>query len=225
MTIQLDDIRLSDSPYIDRVTYGRTLAAGFAIRPAEVNWHMVVVKYQGNTELRIPGPYATSGVVTFPAGAEILWIRFKVGVYMPHLLTRQLLDNEMTLPNASDNTFWLHSTVWQFPNYENVDTFVQHLMHEEILTVEPTVNAMLNGEQPDISPRTLRHRFLQTTGVSQNHIYQIHRAQQAAALLRAGVPILDTIEQTGYYDQPHLTRYLKKLIGYTPAQILIDSDS
>src|SRR5438270_126041 len=39
-------------------------------------------------------------------------------------------------------------------------------------------------------------------------------------LLKQGVSILDTVEQAGYFDQPHLTRSLKYLIGQTPAQIL-----
>jgi hypothetical protein len=37
--------------------------------------------------------------------------------------------------------------------------------------------------------------------------------------LQQGVSILDTVEQAGYFDQPHLTRSLKYLIGQTPAQI------
>jgi len=35
-----------------------------------------------------------------------------------------------------------------------------------------------------------------------------------------GVSLLDTIEQAGYYDQPHLTRSLGRFIGQTPAQLL-----
>jgi AraC-like DNA-binding protein len=42
----------------------------------------------------------------------------------------------------------------------------------------------------------------------------------ATHLLQQGVSILDTVEQAGYFDQPHLTRSLKYLIGQTPAQIL-----
>ncbi|MEM9953469.1 MAG: helix-turn-helix domain-containing protein [Chloroflexota bacterium] len=225
MTIHTDDSRPSDSPYIDLVTHGRTLSDGFAIRPAEVNWHMVVVRYQGQTEIRMVGPWAESGIVTYSADSEVLWIRLKVGVYMPQMLTRQLLDKETALPNASDSTFWLQDASWQFPTYENADTFANRLMREDLLTIESTVDATLTGAQPDISARTLRHRFLQTTGVSQNHIYQVRRAQQAGDLLRSGVSILDTVNLAGYYDQAHLTRYLKKLIGYTPGQLLAQSTS
>jgi AraC-like DNA-binding protein len=44
-------------------------------------------------------------------------------------------------------------------------------------------------------------------------------ARYATHLLQQGASILDTVEQAGYYDQPHLTRSLTRLIGQTPAQI------
>jgi AraC-like DNA-binding protein len=39
-------------------------------------------------------------------------------------------------------------------------------------------------------------------------------------MLERGVPILDTVDQAGYADQPHLTRAMRRFWGYTPAQIL-----
>ena len=51
-------------------------------------------------------------------------------------------------------------------------------------------------------------------------IRQIERARHATRLLRAGVSIPDAVDEAGYYDQAHLTRSLKRLIGQTPAQVL-----
>jgi AraC-like DNA-binding protein len=70
-----------------------------------------------------------------------------------------------------------------------------------------------------MAARTLRHCFQHATGLSHNDIHQIQRAQRAAALLRHGVSILDAVDELGYYDQPHLTRSLKRWVGHTPAQI------
>jgi methylphosphotriester-DNA--protein-cysteine methyltransferase len=55
--------------------------------------------------------------------------------------------------------------------------------------------------------------------LTQNTLYQISRAQYATTLLKEGVSILETMDQAGYFDQPHLTRSLKHFIGLTPAQI------
>jgi len=37
--------------------------------------------------------------------------------------------------------------------------------------------------------------------------------------LRDGMSIADVVHLAGYFDQPHLTRSLKYLIGQTPAEI------
>ena len=218
--------RLSDSPYVERITHGWTVSDGSAIRPAEIHWHMVLVRENGNTHPLIVGPWMMSGEARWGEGAEILWIKFKLGTFMPHLPTRKFLDREIVMPEAARQSFWLNSSTWQFPSFENVETFVDWLVRDEVLVRDPVVSAALQDQlQPESVPaRTLRHRFVHATGVTQSHIRQMKRAQQAAALLEQGVSILDTVCEAGYFDQPHLTRSLKQFIGYTPAQIIAMSD-
>lgn len=212
--------RLSDSPYVETVTQGRTVGNGFSIRPAECHWHMVLVKYNGNTQSLVVGPLTTSGVVHWREGAEMLWIKFKLGTFMPHLPAKNFVDVETILPEAASHSFWLNGSAWQFPDYENADTFVEKLVREDVLVRDPVVSAALQDQLPAMPARTVRHRFLHTTGLSQNDIRQIERAQLAAALLRQGNSILDTVHEIGYFDQPHLTRSLKQWIGHTPAQLI-----
>jgi hypothetical protein len=209
-----------DSPYIASICQGHTVSEGATIRPAESSWHMVLVRLQSHTQLLMVGPLPTAGVVTWGPGAEILWIKFRLGAFMPHLPTKHFLDTERPLPGATRQSFWLKSSTWHFPTYDNVETFVDRLVREEVLVCDPVVSAVLQDQQPVFSPRTVRHRFLQATGLTQSQIRQIERAQQAAERLRAGASILDTVFELGYFDQPHLTRSLKRWVGYTPAQIV-----
>jgi hypothetical protein len=181
---------------------------------------MVFVRYNGSFIPMVTGPLMTSGVVSYTEGAEIIWVKFKLGTFMPHLPHKKILDREINLPEAGSQSFWLHSSTWQFPDHNNVDTFIDRLGRDEVLVHDPLVNAVLQDHPQEMSPRTVRHRFLQATGISQTHIRQIERAKRAASLLQQGVSILDTVYELGYYDQPHLTRSLKQWIGYTPAQIL-----
>jgi len=158
--------------------------------------------------------------VHYLEGGEVLWIKFKVGTFMPHLPTRKFRDSETMLPQAAAReSFWLHGSAWQFPDFGNADTFVDQLTRADILACDPLVHDALQGHTPDVSPRTLRHRFLRATGVSQKHIFQHQRAMQATALLQAGNSILDTAFETGFFDQSHLTHSLKQFTGFTPAQI------
>ncbi len=211
--------RLSDSPYVESVTHGWTLSAGSSIRPAESNWHMVFVKAQGRTHSLAVGPLPTSGKVTWGEGAEILWIKFKLGVFMPHLPVRDFLDMEKPLQGEASKSIWLRNAAWELPNFENADTFVSKLVRDEVLALDPVVDAMLNDQLPDLSARTMRHHFLRATGMTRSRIFQMKQAQRAKALLQQGTSILDTVYEAGYFDQPHLTRSLKQFIGYTPAQI------
>jgi methylphosphotriester-DNA--protein-cysteine methyltransferase len=78
---------------------------------------------------------------------------------------------------------------------------------------------------PEVSLRTLRHRFLQATGLTQSRVRQAERARRAIELLEQGVSILDAVFEAGYYDQPHLTRSLQRFVGYTPGQIALVADT
>jgi len=212
--------RRSDSPYVETIIRGRTVSEDSPVRPAECHWHMVFVRQDGNARVVFVGPWTTVGVVSYTEGAEILWVRFKLGAFMPHLPARRFLDVETVLPEASSRSFWLKGSAWQYPDHENVETFVERLVRNDVLVRDPLVDAVLRGRPQEISSRTVRHRFLRTTGLSQSHIRQVERAQHAAALLRQGVSIPDTAYEVGYFDQPHLTRSLKQWIGHTPAQIV-----
>ncbi|MBV9875624.1 MAG: AraC family transcriptional regulator [Verrucomicrobia bacterium] len=66
---------------------------------------------------------------------------------------------------------------------------------------------------------TQRH-FLQSTGITYARFQQIQRARYATTLLREGASIADVIVGAGYFDQPHLTRSLKRFIGDTPSNII-----
>lgn len=212
--------RPSDSPYIESVTAGCTLGAGSTIRPAEVHWHLVLVKQAGNVQALAVGPLSTAGVASWGAGAEILWIKFRLGVFMPHLPTRDLRDAETVLPAAGRRSFWLKGAARKIPDFENVETFVERLAQEEVLVLDPVVQAALHEQARGVPSRTVRHRFLQAAGLSQSYIEQFERAQYAAHLLEQGTPILDTVYEAGYFDQPHLTRALKRFTGRTPGQQL-----
>jgi methylphosphotriester-DNA--protein-cysteine methyltransferase len=151
---------------------------------------------------------------------------FKLGTFMPSLLPRNFMDRrDAFLPIASHKTFWLDSTTWEIPNFENADTFVERLVREGLLTEDPVVVGALQGDPQPFSPRALQYRFVRATGLPQKVIRQIERAQRALALLQQGTPIINTAHEVGYFDQSHLTHALKRFFGQTPTQVerLIDA--
>lgn len=211
---------LPHSPLVEAITRGQTVSDGGSVRPAESRWHLVLIRHQGKARAVVTGPWTTAGLSEWKEDAEIIWIRLKPGTFMPHLPFRTLVDRETALPAASSRSFWLKGSAWQVPDIEHLDVFLNRMAREELLVRDPVVRATLEEQTPLISPRTLRHRFLQATGLSHTALRQIERAQRAEALLRQGVSIADAVHREGYADQPHLTRALKQLVGYTPAQLV-----
>jgi methylphosphotriester-DNA--protein-cysteine methyltransferase len=110
-------------------------------------------------------------------------------------------------------------TSWEFPTYENADTFVNRLVRAGLLVRDPLVDEVMRDYPLDLSPRALQYRFRRATGLTHKTVQQIQRARQAATLLEQGCPLLDTAYQLGYFDQSHLTNSLRRYIGQTPAQI------
>ena len=140
-------------------------------------------------------------------------------MYLPLLPPERLVDGQIDLPVVSRNAFWFSGSTWQLPNYENADTCIDWLARQGLLVYDPVVDAALQGPSKGCDPRTAQRHFRRSTGLTQSTTWHIERARYATSLLQEGVSILDTVLEAGYFDQPHLTRSLRRYIGQTPAQI------
>jgi len=181
---------------------------------------MVVTRHRGRTKLTLRGPETRATTLEYPADAEWLGIRFSLGSFMPHHPARTLIDrNDVNLPSVTSRSFWLEGSAWEYPDFENAETFVTRLVRSGLLARDPAVDAALRGEVQTLSRRSTQRHFLQATGMTHTTFRKIERARYATHLLRQGVSIADTVHEAGYYDQAHLTRSLRNLIGETPARI------
>jgi len=217
--------RPADSPFVERIWHARSEYTGGFTSVAMSHWEMVVSKLRGETTMTVRGPETRPTAHHLPEDGEWLGIRFKFGAFIPELLPSTLTDHDLNLPNASQRSFWLSGSSWNFPDFENADSFVQRLVGEGILVIDPVVVAALTGESGDFSQRTARRHFVRTTGLSPNTARQIERARYATVLLTEGMPISDVAYEAGYFDQPHLSRALKRFMDRTPAQIAGVKDS
>ena len=213
------EARSSDSPFVEQI--GR-LCAEREYAPlcsADGHWNMLLVRYHGETSASVWGPMTKVATMPYREGAEILYITFTLGTFLPQMPVGHLLDKGAFLPRASATSFWLGDSSWPFPDYNHIETFVNKLVRKGLLVHESVVDAALQAQPQATSKRSRQRRFLRATGLSLRALQSIERARHAAALLRQGVPLLDTVEEAGYFDQPHLTRMLKRFIGQTPTQI------
>jgi hypothetical protein len=213
--------RLSDSPFVERIWRCRSERAGTFLSMAACHWEMVVTRHRGKAFLTVRGPETKATTADCPAEGEWVGIRFKLGTFMPLLPARNLSDRkDATLSEATSRSFWLNGSAWEYPDFENAEAFVRRLVHDGLIVVDGAVQAVLQGHRQDLSVRSAQRHFVQATGLTHSAIRQIERARHATNLLKRGVSILDTVHEAGYYDQAHLTRSLKYLIGQTPARIM-----
>ncbi len=212
--------RKPQSPYIEMIWQGRVLQDYAPVCPADSNWNLLFIRHRGTVRVTAEGATTQFVPKTQFEGAEFLVIKFNLGVYMPYIPPSVLANKDALLPNAASTTFWLNGSSWQVPNYENVETFVERLVRDGIVVREPLINAALQNQQQTVSSRTIRRRFLHTTGLTLKTIQQIKRAHRAVELLHQRVPPLDIVYQLGYADQAHMTRSLRRFYGYTPSEIV-----
>jgi hypothetical protein len=212
--------RPSDSPFIERVWRSHSDRAGVFHSMAACYWVMVVTRLKGQAFLTVRGPETKATMADCPAEGEWFGVVFKLGTFMPLMRSSDLLDRkDLTLPNATSRSFWLNGSAWEFPNFENMETFVSRLARGGLIKTDRTVVGALRGELQNITTRTEQRRVHQVTGLTRGAIHQIERARRATYLLKQGHSILDVVHEAGYYDQAHLTRSLQRFIGQTPARI------
>lgn len=97
--------------------------------------------------------------------------------------------------------------------------FVARLLEKGVVVRDRSVEAAARSELDATALRSAQRRFLRASGISHTRYRMIERARYAASLLREGTPMADVVHLAGYFDQPHLTRSVKHLIGQTPSQL------
>jgi AraC-like DNA-binding protein len=214
------EVRSSDSPLVEETWQARSEPEKSFISVAATHWEAVVTRQRGAARLTVRGPETKATTVPIPQDAEFFGIRFSPGTFMPDLPPGQLLDRALTLPRCTDTSFWLDGSVWEVPGPDNADGFVHRLAQAGLLVHDPIVAEVLSGEVHALSTRSAERRVARATGLNRGAIERIRRAERAVELLSRGVPPADVAGRTGYADQPHLTRSLRRFVGQTPSQIV-----
>lgn len=194
--------------------------SGAFISTAYATWEFVFSRVNGILGAALRGPETVATIADLPANGSWLGIRFRPGAYLHGVNHVSLRDRTIDLEMVGESHFRLGQTTYEVPTLPNAHGFVEHLARNGHLGFDDHVAAALQSElTTGINIRTAQRRFISATGLSRQAIATIERARHAAAMLRAGQTINDTIDVTGYCDQSQLTRSLKRLIGTTPAAL------
>jgi AraC-like DNA-binding protein len=222
MLLTFDD-RPSLSPYIERVWRSRSAGSGNFLSMAEGNIELVVTRLPGFTAVTIKGPVLRASEIDCPPYGDWLAIRFRLGTHFPRLPTQALLGRDfVNLPVLAEDRFWLCGLVWEIPRFEDAEELVGRMARAGVIVRDHAIDAALGIDETIMSQRSVQRHFARATGLTLGRVHQIDRARHAAAMLTQGRSILDTTYDAGYFDQAHLTRSLRQLIGITPARLIRD---
>lgn len=211
--------RPSDSPYVQNVSSIVHTHNNLGTAMPDGYWDIVVLRQGGTTTILCTGMLTRWMPIERKAGDELLTISLKPNVFAPRLVGQRQANQALTLQTSSKHTFYFDGSQLEVPSFSNAELFVDKLIRTGVLVDDNAVRGVLRGEQPEISSRTLRRHFLNTTGVTQHSLKSIARARRALTLLQAGKPLLWVASETGYFDQPQMTKHLKQLTGQTPGEI------
>jgi AraC-like DNA-binding protein len=219
--VELFDLktRPSRSSMVEETWQTRSEPEESFISVAATYWEMVVTRQQGTAWVTVRGPETRATTVPIPQDAGFFGIRFSVGTYMPGLPPGRLVDRAITLPTATAGSFRLDGSAWKLPTQDTADVLVDRLVRAGLLVHDPIVAEALHGDVEGFSTRSLERRVARATGLSRGAIGRIRRAERAVELLSRGVPASEVTYRTGYADQPHLARSLRRFVGQTPSQI------
>ena len=210
--------RLSRSQFVDIIWRTHDRTDGTYLAAADACWDMIFIRSADGNRALLSGPSTKITPVPYRAGNRNVGIRFHRGSFLTHVPTTAMVDTTDALPMPTSESFLLAEREWPMPTYETADDLVADLEKLGLLSDDAVVNAVLRGEPPSTSIRSIQRHVSQVTGLTMNRIRQIVRAREAAERLRQGASILDVTHDMGYADQAHLTRDLKHLTGYTPGR-------
>jgi AraC-like DNA-binding protein len=211
--------RKSSSPYIESIWEGTAQRSGVHLTAADATIDLVCLKRKGATRLLLSGPTSKAYADPFKVGDEALTIRLRTGVYLPFMAGAKLTDAEMFLPNANSKRFWLHGSSIAFPNFENAEMFIEHLVKIRLLGQNTLLEAALQNRTLHSNLRTMQRNSLATTGLTMSHIRQIKRAEEARSLLSTDYPLTQVAYNVGYSNPGHMTNAFKRFFGQTPSTL------
>ena len=216
---QIHTRRESSHPLIDAVWTTQNLSDGVYSATPDGSWDLIVLIHQnGAKQMMITGQATKPMSVPYQKNTSSIVISFVRGAYIPQYAGK-LVDSFQILPNVDASHFTLCDKTFTFPTYATAEKLVEALIEAKLLVADPVIHKANDGTKWAASKRSYQRHFTEHTGISKKYFEQIERAKTAVSQLKNGKSPRDVAADTGYTDQPHLARSLKKIMGVKPSDV------
>jgi hypothetical protein len=211
----------TDNPYIETLWMTQNVSDGVYQATPDGSWDLIVlVQADGTRSMMLTGQATKTMQIPYTGGTSSVVISFAPGAYMPGYHMAKLVDSFEMLPNVDDVHFELLGHTFALPHdFDEAEKLVEQMVSLGMLKNDRVVDGVLNGSSLAMSDRAKQRHFASTTGISQKSFEQIKRAQVAVSALQQGKKPSDVAAETGYSDQPHLAKSLKKIMDTKPSSV------
>lgn len=217
---QIHQSRYSDSVFIDRVWTSQNIADGVYLATPDGSWDIIVLIQPGKPRgVMLTGQATEPANVPYAAGTSSTVVSFAAGAYLPGYPGKKMLNLVEMLECPDENHFILDGKVFEIPTFESAEVLVDAMAREGVLKMDDVVASILNGDSRALSNRAKQRHFLAVTGLTRKSLEQIRRAQEAVRQLQTGKKPIDVAVETGFADQSHLAKSLKKIMHKKPSDV------
>lgn len=215
---QIHTRRASRHPLVETVWRSQNLDDGIYLATPDGSWDLILlVRADGSRQMMIAGQATRPAEVPYEKGTSSVVISFVPGAYLPLYPGNTLLDSAEILPGVDEAHFSYAGQALPFPSYDTAEDLVEMMVRQGFIKHDPIVTKTWTDESLALSARAVQRHFVHTTGTTHKSLRQIQRAQEAVRLLQKGKKPADAAAETGYADQPHLAKSLRKIMGSTPS--------
>lgn len=217
---QIHQSRYSNNAFIDRVWASQNVADGVYLATPDGSWDIIVLIQPGKPRgVMLTGQATEPANVPYAAGTSSIVISFAAGAYLPGYSGKKMLNLIEMLECPDENHFSLDDKVFEIPTFESAEILIDAMARQGVLKMDNVVASILNGDTKALSDRVRQRHFLNVTGLTRKSLEQIRRAQEAVRQLQTGKKPIDVAMETGFADQAHLAKSLKKIMHKKPSDV------
>lgn len=217
---QIHKSRYSDNSFIDRVWSTRNIEDGTYLATPDGSWDIIVlIQPDTSRGVMLTGQATEPMSVPYTAGTSSVVVSFAAGAYLPEYPGKKMLNLVEMLDCPDQDHFSLAGKLFEIPTFETAETLVDAMARAGILRMDDVVASILHGDPKALSDRAKQRHFSDVTGLTRKSLDQIRRAQEAVRQLQTGKRAIDVAMETGFADQAHLSKSLKKIMHKKPSDV------
>jgi methylphosphotriester-DNA--protein-cysteine methyltransferase len=146
-------------------------------------------------------------------------ISFATGAYLTPFRGAPFVGGYIMLRMPDADHFTLAGHTFPLPTFQNAEKLIDQMVEQGLLASDEVVARAMRGTPKATSTRSVQRHFKEVAGLSPKKLADIRRAQEAVRMLKNGKDPSATAVDAGYYDQPHLTKELKRLMDSSPKNV------